>query len=64
MIHPVDVCERCKAIIVDGWPSVLMLSRPGSRARVAPLCPVCVELVEATLRPTETRLPELEVVNV
>ena len=54
-------CSRCQTIILDGWPCVALLSRPGERAVVRPLCLECADLVEAATRPQSGSLRGVEV---
>ena len=65
MSEPRPVCQRCQSIIIDGWPVVMVMSRPDARARVVPLCPVCADAVEDLVRPDAgpLNLPTLEMVN-
>ena len=40
---PRSVCQRCRTILVDEWPSVVVVSRPGSPSEQVTLCGECAD---------------------
>lgn len=44
------VCQRCREILVDAWPVVVAISRPGEPAETVELCSQCGGYLATFLR--------------